>query len=96
MFRVNFTNADDSNDATREQPDPEGSPESDTDTRQDAMLIKLADSTGEVSDQANTDADFDRESLKEQVLRAGELGYQQGKLKLSMLLETLFKGFPGG
>ena len=96
VFRVNFTNADDSNDATREQPDPEGSPESDTDTRQDAMLIKLADSTGEVSDQANTDAGFDRESLKEQVLRAGELGYQQGKLKLSMLLETLFKGFPGG
>ena len=95
VFRVNFTNADDSNDATREQPDPEGSPESDTDTRQLA-LSHLADSTGEVSDQANTDADFDRESLKEQVLRAGELGYQQGKLKLSMLLETLFKGFPGG
>ena len=96
VFRVNFTNEDDSNDATREQPDPEGSPESDTDTRQDAMLIKSADSTGEVSDQANTDVGFDRESLKEQVLRAGELGYQQGKLKLSMLLETLFKGFPGG
>ena len=96
VFRVNFTNADDSNDAAREQPDPDGSPESDTDTRQDAMLIKLADSTGEVSDQANTDTDFDRESLKEQVLRAGESGYQQGKLKLSMLLETLFKGFPGG
>ena len=95
VFRVNFTNEDDSNDATREQPDPEGSLESDTDTRQLA-LSHLADSTGEVSDQANTDADFDRESLKEQVLRAGELGYQQGKLKLSMLLETLFKGFPGG
>ena len=95
MFRVNFTNADDSNDAAWEQPDPDGSPESDTDTRQLA-LSHLANSTGEVSDQANTDASFDRESLKEQVLRAGELGYQQGKLKLSMLLETLFKGFPGG
>jgi hypothetical protein len=34
--------------------------------------------------------DLGKESLNEQVLRAGEFGYQQDKLKLTKLLEKLF------
>ena len=42
------------------------------------------------ADGTNAETDFGKESLKEQVLRAGELGYQQEKLKFSLLLEALY------
>ena len=42
------------------------------------------------ADGKNAETDFGKESLNEQVLRAGELGYQQEKLKFSLLLEALY------
>ena len=42
------------------------------------------------ADGKNAETDFGKESLKEQVLRAGEPGYQQEKLKFSLLLKALY------
>ena len=64
---------------------PDNSLDSDSEFLQDASLMKELETSVDVADAA----DLRKESLKEQVLRAAELGYQQGKLQLSLLLTKL-------
>ncbi len=51
------------------------------------LLAALAESDAEMDDELR---DFAKENLNNQVLRAGEFGYQQEKMELKTLLEKIF------
>ncbi len=55
----------------------------------DADLVEFMKSINE-NDQSSENADFGKVSLRDQILRAGEFGYQQQKLQLQQLLDKLF------
>ena len=56
----------------------------------EADFQQMIDSMTGSRDPEEQQKDFGKESLNEQVLRAGEFGYQQEKLNLTKLLEKLF------